>query len=141
LFRIDLTGAQDVSGMSGDLSSKAVGKTLVLDLVSVLSSHGILGNQIPAKIEGVAFGQDVMVDGVLKHTIYVANDNDFVPGVAGPNNFYVFAASDAELGGTYMAQSITPAVPEPETYALMLLGLGLLGFVTRQKKTNLTAAF
>ena len=141
LFRIDLTGAQDVSGMSGDLSSMAVGKTLVLDMVSVLGSHGILGNQVPAKIEGIAFGQDVMVDGVLKHTIYVANDNDFVPGVAGPNNFYVFAASDAELGATYMAQSITPAVPEPETYALMLFGLGLLGFVARQKKLNLTAAF
>ena len=31
------------------------------------------------------------------------------------------------------------AVPEPETYALMLAGLGLLGFVTRKKQLNLTA--
>ncbi|TXT22552.1 MAG: hypothetical protein FD134_2457, partial [Gallionellaceae bacterium] len=28
-----------------------------------------------------------------------------------------------------------PAVPEPETYAMLLAGLGLLGFVGRRKKT------
>ncbi len=30
----------------------------------------------------------------------------------------------------------TTAVPEPETYALMLAGLGLLGFVTRRRRQN-----
>jgi hypothetical protein len=27
-------------------------------------------------------------------------------------------------------------VPEPETYAMLLAGLGLLGFITRRKKRN-----
>ncbi len=31
--------------------------------------------------------------------------------------------------------AITAAVPEPETYAMMLAGLGLLGFMARRKKT------
>ena len=36
--------------------------------------------------------------------------------------------------GSYLDNvSVTAAVPEPETYAMMLLGLGLLGFVARRK--------
>jgi len=38
--------------------------------------------------------------------------------------------------GTYpITQSITAAVPEPETYALMLAGLGMVGLMTRGRKT------
>lgn len=37
-------------------------------------------------------------------------------------------------GGT--VPSITASVPEPSTYAMLLAGLGLLGFVTRRSKQN-----
>jgi len=41
------------------------------------------------------------------------------------------------MQGTYpISQSITAAVPEPETYALMLAGLGMVGFMARGRKTN-----
>ncbi len=136
LFKIDIEGAQDVSGMSGDLSSKAVSKTLFLDIADKLHSNGIAFDQIPAKIEGMAFGEDVVIDGVIRHTLFIANDNDFVPSVAGDNKFYVFAVSDADLaavGATYTAQTISP-VPEPETYALMLAGLGVIGGMVRHRK-------
>jgi len=144
IFKIDLTGAQDVSGLSGDLSSKAVGKTLFLDVKNLLVAAGIGVKDIPAKLEGVTFGQDVMVGGVLKHTLYIANDNDFVAtvtdsnhptGIANDNKFYVFAVSDADLaaaGATYTAQSIA-AVPEPSTYAMLLAGLGFVGFIARRR--------
>jgi hypothetical protein len=57
---------------------------------------------------------------VLKHTLYVANDNDFLAAVAdplklpgdptrslifNPNQFYVFAFGDHELPG-YVPQQI-----------------------------------
>jgi len=120
LFLIDLDGAQDVTSLSGDLSSYAVSKTPFLDIVSKLNAAGIDSYLIPSKIEGVAFGQDVVINGVTKHTLYIANDNDFLgtiadplklPSdatrgtVANPNVFYVFAFGDEDLPG-YVPQKI-----------------------------------
>ncbi len=136
LFRINLTGATDVSGLTGSgidqtaLKTAAVPKSLVLDLVNVLNANGIASDQIPSKIEGLAFGDDLMVGGALQHTLFVANDNDFVPSVAGGNKFFVFALSDADLGATFTQQRI----PEPQSLGLMLLGLGAIGLVKRRRK-------
>ncbi len=41
----------------------------------------------------------------------------------------------SELGGTPAFLPFVP-VPEPETYAMMLAGLGLMGFVARRRKQN-----
>jgi hypothetical protein len=47
------------------------------------------------------------------------------------------AGAGGTMQGTYpISQSITAAVPEPETYAMMLAGLGLLGFVARRRRTS-----
>ncbi|AZP11806.1 FxDxF family PEP-CTERM protein [Undibacterium parvum] len=137
IFKIDLTGAQDVSNISGDLSSKAVGKSLLLDVVSTLNANGISSNNIPSKIEGMAFGEDLMIKGVKTHTLYVSNDNDFVAGSAGHNKFYVFGVTDADLGAgySYTAQAVS-AVPEPSSYAMLLAGLAFVGVAVRRRKIN-----
>lgn len=135
IFKIDLAGAEDVSALSGDLSSKAVGKTVFIDLVAALKAIGISTDNIPAKIEGIAFGDDVMVDGVINHTLYIANDNDFLTS-AGNNNFYVFGVTDADLrnvGASYTAQAFAAnAVPEPVSVALVCLGLMGVGVMRRR---------
>lgn len=133
IFQIDLRGAKDVSALQGDLSAHAVKKTLFLDLVKSLNANGIASSQIPAKIESLSFGQDVMVNGVLTHTLYIANDNDFVPGVAGDNKFYVYGVNDADLaqfGVTYTPQAL---VPEAETWGMLLAGLGMLTWLKRRR--------
>src|SRR5204862_5000223 len=63
LYHIDLAGAPDVSNIIGaaNLAGKAVAKTLFLDVVAALNAHGIKSEDIPAKLEGVAFGQDIVV--------------------------------------------------------------------------------
>jgi hypothetical protein len=96
VYHIDLTGAQDVTGLVGEaaLGARAIGKTELLDIVSVLGAHGIDANHVPAKLEGLALGPDVVIKGVAKHTLFVANDNDFLATVGGldnPNQFFVFA--------------------------------------------------
>ncbi len=109
LFKIDLAGAVDISSMDGTTASThAVGKTLFLDLVKVLTANGIAAGEIPAKIEGITFGPDVTEHGAKLHTLWVANDNDFLQTVAdangnqipNPNQFFVFGFTDADLDGS-----------------------------------------
>lgn len=54
-----------------------------------------------------------------------------VPTVPGD---YAFELSGSNpLGGQYTGQVAIAAVPEPETYAMLLIGLGLLGFTARRR--------
>jgi len=50
------------------------------------------------------------------------------------------AANQADAGGgsatTTISNFSVSAVPEPETYAMLLVGLGLLGFAARRRKGN-----
>ena len=106
LFRIDIDGAKDITALNGtDAVAAAVKKTEVLDLVKVLGANGIAPDRVPAKIEGIAFGPDTTVAGATRHTLFIANDNDFVPDVAGPSVFFVIGFSDADLPG-YVTQQI-----------------------------------
>jgi Esterase-like activity of phytase len=115
LYKINLEGATDISDMDGATAAlHAVPKTLFVDLAKSLTNAGYTGAQVPAKIEGLAFGPDVQVNGSKVHTLWVANDNDFLSTVAdptgttidNPNQFFVFSFTDADLGGS-------PYTPQP----------------------------
>ena len=136
-FVIDTNGAADITALSGAAAANATSVTKsakpFVDLVSALTAAGIPANQIPAKIEGLTFGQDVTYNGALYHTLFVANDNDFV-ATAGPNQFYVFGFQDADLPG-YVAQQFGSAVPEPASWAMMMIGLGCVGGLLRRQRS------
>lgn len=111
LFKIDLNGAVDVSNMDGlTAAANAVSKQVppFLDIVSLLTANNITADNIPAKIEGVAFGPDVTLNGRTIHTLWVANDNDFLlqttdsqgNTIPNPNQFFVFGFTDADLNGS-----------------------------------------
>jgi Esterase-like activity of phytase/PEP-CTERM motif len=138
LYKIDLNdvAAKEITGQSGDLSAFAVPKTEFLDIRKTLVNAGVgLTNQlVPAKIEGIAFGDDISLNGVSFHTLWITNDNDFVAGVAGPSQFFVYAVSDADLGTTFQAQAIA-AVPEPQTYALLLAGFAGMAWLARRRRS------
>jgi hypothetical protein len=141
---VDIGGATDVSNISGaaNLAGAARTTSMFLDLVGAMTGAGFTAAQIPSKLEGAAFGQDIVENGVTYHTMYIANDNDFVNTTVGnvtnDNKFFVFKFTDADLqavkaGATFQAQNIA-AVPEPESYALVLAGLAAVGLVRRRAR-------
>ena len=48
--------------------------------------------------------------------------------------FYNFSQANVTYSAFEVDQGPFPTVPEPETYAMMLAGLGLLGFIARRRK-------
>jgi hypothetical protein len=109
LFKIDLSGATDISNMDAKTALPfAVGKTLFVDLVQLFTANGIAAGNIPSKIEGISFGADVKQGKINDHTLWIANDNDFLPTVpdaqgnqiSNPNQFFVVGFTDADLGGS-----------------------------------------
>jgi hypothetical protein len=49
---------------------------------------------------------------------------------------FMTGVNDTQKTGNLLSQTI-PAIPEPETYAMMLAGLGLLGVVARRRRQGL----
>ncbi len=103
IFRISFDGASPVTGME-QLPAEVtpVAKTLFLDLLD--PKYGLRGKDFPQKIEGLAFGPDVVMNGRKRHTLFVTSDNDFL--VEQPTWIYVFAIDPEDLKG-YQPQRIT----------------------------------
>jgi len=117
LYEIDIAGATDVSNIAdlrkGGFTPVVKSSTPFLNLVAVVGAAGIPANNVPAKIEGEAFGADIELNGQTVHTLYVTNDNDFLsyivkdsgtpPADVGtvpadnPNRVFVFAFEDGDL--------------------------------------------
>ncbi len=108
MFRIDIANATDITNLYGQQAvDAAVKKTQFLDLVALLGANGVTPDKVPAKIEGMAFGPDVTINGAVQHTLFIANDNDFLTDVSGQNTFYVVAFTDADLPG-FVRQQVAP---------------------------------
>ena len=116
LYKIDLTGATDISGVAAITATNLSSITLVqksefLDVLAILKENGVSADKVPAKLEGVAFGPDIVIKGVNKHTLFIANDNDFLPSVGGvnnPNQFFVFSIDKSDLN-SFSPQKIVPS--------------------------------
>jgi hypothetical protein len=90
IYKVDITGATDISGIAGLPTSGVVpgvvpvSKRLFIDLLD--PAFGLKGPNFPEKIEGLAFGPP-LADGRL--TLLVTSDNDF--SSTAPTRVFAFA--------------------------------------------------
>lgn len=111
LYKIDLAGATKIRTPTIGSSTPLVSKTLFVDVLAKLNENGIPSTHVPAKLEGVAFGPDIVINGVNKHTLFIASDNDFLPtvdGIDNPNQFFVFSIDESDLS-SFSSQKIIPS--------------------------------
>lgn len=58
-----------------------------------------------------------------------------IQGLTGTDTYSLHLGYSATGAGHYDGRLQVSAVPEPETYGMMLAGLGLMGFVARRRKS------
>ncbi len=125
----DVTNFQ-VAGYGGlDVYAKQCG----ISTCGGSGSSGVLANLASRSVNGetVIFN---FTQGVLSGTAYSANLQLFANVASYTNN--TAQLIDAN-GDSFSLSVVSPlaAVPEPDNFAMLLAGLGLMGFVVRRKKT------
>ena len=75
------------------------------------------------------------VNVALASTTYGDSTGILAYNNAAVGSYYWEVAGDAvgSNGGAYLYAANTAVIPEPETYAMMLAGLGLIGFIGRRR--------
>ena len=105
------------------------------------------GSGLAELARGTNLGNTGWVDNVEYTFTFDFGPNDlevFVNGVKeiditgsfgnGRMAFYNFSQADVTYSAFEVDQGTFPPIPEPETYAMLLAGLGLLGFAARRRK-------
>lgn len=142
LFKIDpSTGAStnlgnmgfnsggDLAFKNGHLYLASTGNQLVDVNLSNLSETVAIGGFGVSNVFGLATGNDNILYGVADTTIYTI---DTATGLA--TNRANFGGSGLGSAGGQSFISEASVIPEPETYAMLLAGLGLVGAISRRKQ-------
>jgi PEP-CTERM motif len=109
-------------------SGSSVGVSVINFPVTGLFNTVLTSASLFSNFDGTAFNGD---DSLI--TSYTASSNgiSFTSGPVGAGSYYlnVTGIANGSLGGLYNgAISIAP-VPEPETYVMLLAGIGVMGFI------------
>jgi hypothetical protein len=124
---------EGTTGMNFDAIISSISRTADTGLdISALSLYRVGGGT------GGTMGDTLVTSGTSLQTgamdVWTLSSDNLMAG-----NYYVLVSGNlvsdtsASFGGAVMLSPMAP-VPEPETYGMMLAGLGVLGFLARRRK-------
>jgi hypothetical protein len=104
--------------------------TALATLTLSSNADGIVGNSDDQMLASAIWNQGNNSNNLLS----IAYDS----AITGPAYIQITGVTDGGNGGIYSG-AIAAAVPEPETYAMLLAGLGLMGAVVRRRSNRKTS--
>lgn len=112
-------------------------------LVSFLGPRDLSATVSGTSTKSVSFSKFDLYAANKTTLLATGNVQNFTPKLAyggletsgSKGNYYLFIKGiSTGTGGYNGSVALTSPVPEPETYGMMLAGLGLMGFVARRRK-------
>lgn len=132
---IDLDGSSNNAGILSKSISVTAGQTYTL-------SFDLAGNQrnhpIPSSVDDVTvtFGSaSQTLAGIVSAAPWQTHSLSFTAATSGSVSLS-FANAGGDNGGAVLDNVRVTAVPEPETYAMLLAGLSLVGALARRKQSK-----
>lgn len=143
------TGLNDIILFTPEATSLTSGFS-VMDLPITLSGDGGSFGLSLATVSLSSTGADGVIGGgddqMLKAAVYTdfGNSNDHISftydqPLTGPSYLNITGVTDGSLGGIYNGAIQISPVPEPESFAMLLAGLGLMGAVVRRRSSQKNA--
>lgn len=133
------------NGAAADFTAKMTGTlhtaygdiTAVTQNVYHIGAGDTLSVNLPLGSQGYSrtFSTAAELQMFLGSPLSLSVTGDVTPDLKGPSNgsYYSEGSIDAYAKVTYTYE--TAPVPEPETYAMLLAGLGLVGVIARRRKS------
>ena len=135
-YSIDMLGTPGPGFLSQSFSVVA-GQRYNLSFDMARNSSGPAGQGVAVSFGGVA--GNFYSTAAASNTLYSSNTLSFTAATTGLATLSFASAAKAGTpfdnfsGAVIDNVSVMAAVPEPETYAMLLAGLGLMGFLRRRK--------
>jgi hypothetical protein len=128
---IDLDGSTNASGLfSNSVNNLTGGITYTLSFDLAGSQRGDLNTV------DVNFGDQILtINNIASAAGFSTYYLNFTPGSNGTYSFS-FQNRGGDNVGALLDNVTVTAVPEPESYAMIMAGLGLMGFIVRRRKTG-----
>jgi uncharacterized protein YjiK len=136
-----------VANMTQMFNPSLLGVSTLSDVQTLSGVNSLVGTTAADNLLFLSLGSNRLVEvtraGVIKSSLDLAGivPHNAIEGVTIDEKGVIYLVAEQEQDGsiaTELARSrlivLTAPVPEPETYAMLLAGLGLLGFVARRRK-------